>query len=165
MTVQLDQPDFQRLTRIVQNLPDFANVRDRRLLVAKTLESVPQADVILARLDFDSAAMGVSVEVIRFLSQFGQVAYGKEALSVFLNYIQPSTGDEDSDFIVELFQKYPLDVPATPDRLTDRVWCSIDMSGAASYSILRRILRPTARTLARRPRQPATSAHLQNSSC
>ncbi len=47
------------------------------------------------------------------------MAYGKEALSVFLNYIQPFTGDEDSDFIVELFQKYPLDVPATRDRLID----------------------------------------------
>jgi hypothetical protein len=120
VTVQLSQPDFQRLTRIVQNLPDFANVRDRRRLVAGALEGVPQADVILARLDLDGAAMGISVEVVRFLSQFGQVAYGKEALSVFLNYIQPFTGDEDSDFILELFQKYPLDVPATPDRLIDR---------------------------------------------
>lgn len=38
MTVHLDQPDFQRLTRIVQNLPDFATevlhfwVRGRRVL-------------------------------------------------------------------------------------------------------------------------------------
>lgn len=119
MSIKLDQPDFQRLTRIVQNLPDFANVRDRRRLVAGALEGVPQADVILARLDLDGTAMGVSVEVVRFLSQFGQVAYGKEALSVFLNYIQPFSGDKDSDFIVELFQKYPLDVPATSDRLID----------------------------------------------
>ncbi|MBD2066001.1 trypsin-like peptidase domain-containing protein [Leptolyngbya sp. FACHB-671] len=120
MTVQLNQPDFRRLTRIVQNLPDFANVRDRRRLVAGALEGVPQVDVILARLDLDGTAMGASVEVVRFLSKFGQVAYGKEALSVFLNYIQPFTGDEDSDFILELFQKYLLDVPATPDRLIDR---------------------------------------------
>ena len=103
MTINLNQADFQRLTRIVQNLPDFANVRDRRRLVAGALEGVPQADVILARLDLDGAAMGVSVDVVRFLSQFGQVTYGKEALSVFLNYIQPFTGDEDSDFILELF--------------------------------------------------------------
>ncbi|HBE17948.1 MAG TPA: serine protease [Cyanobacteria bacterium UBA11149] len=120
MTVQLSQPDFQRLTRIVQKLPDFANVRDRRRLVAGALEGVPQVDLILARLDLDGSPMGVSVEVMRFLSQFGQVAYGKEALSVFLNYIQPFAGDQDSDFILELFQKYPLDVPATPSRLIDR---------------------------------------------
>jgi len=119
VTVQLSQPDFQRLTRIVQNLPDFANVRDRRRLVAGALEGVPQADVILARLDLDGSPMGISVEVVRFLSQFGQVAYGKEALSVFLNYIQPFTGNEDSDFIFELFQKYPLDVQVSRSRLID----------------------------------------------
>ncbi|MEQ8975550.1 MAG: hypothetical protein RIE73_34860 [Coleofasciculus sp. C1-SOL-03] len=38
MTVQLSQPDFNRLTRIVQNLPDFANVRDRIRLVAGALD-------------------------------------------------------------------------------------------------------------------------------
>ncbi|WP_445250422.1 hypothetical protein [Microcoleus sp. OTE_8_concoct_300] len=27
MSINLDQPDFRRLTSIVQNLPDFANVR------------------------------------------------------------------------------------------------------------------------------------------
>ncbi|MFW9265532.1 serine protease, partial [Nostoc sp. CALU 546] len=100
MTVQLSTPDFQCLTRIVQNLPDFANVRDRRRLVAGALQGVAQADIILARLDLDGAPMGVSVEVVRFLAQFGRVAYDKEALAVFLNYIQPYTGDEDKDFIV-----------------------------------------------------------------
>ena len=42
MTVELSQPDFQRLSRIVQNLPDFANVRDRRRLVAGALAGIPQ---------------------------------------------------------------------------------------------------------------------------
>ena len=125
MSVQLDQSDFNRLTRIVQNLSDFANVRDRRRLVAGALEGVPNTDVILGRLDLDGAPMGVSVEVVRELSLFGQVAYGKEALGVFLNYIQPFTGDKDSDFILDLFQKYPLDTPASPSRLIDR-WRGTD---------------------------------------
>lgn len=64
--------------------------------------------------------MGVSVEVIRFLSRFGQVAYGKEALSVFLNNIHPYITDEpDKNFVIELFQKYPLDTPISPSRLID----------------------------------------------
>ena len=125
MSVQLDKSDFNRLARIVQNLSDFANVRDRRRLVVGALEGVPKTDVILGRLDLDGAPMGVSVEVVRSLSQFGRVAYGKEALGVFLNYIQPSTGDEDSDFILGLFQKYPLDTPASPSRLIDR-WRGTD---------------------------------------
>jgi V8-like Glu-specific endopeptidase len=119
VTVQLSQSDFQRLTRIVQNLPDFANVRDRRRLIINALQGVPQADIILARLDLDGSPMGVSTEVVRFLAQFGRVAYDKEAIAVFLNCIQPYTGDEDTDFIVELFQRYPLDVPATPSRGID----------------------------------------------
>jgi hypothetical protein len=118
--VQLDQHDFRRLTRIVEKLPGFGNVRDRRRLVAGALEGAPKTDVILALLDLDGAPMVVSVEVVRELSKFGRVAYGKEALGVFLNYIQPSTGDEDSDFILDLFQKYPLDTPASPSRLIDR---------------------------------------------
>ena len=125
MAVQLDQPDFRRLTRIVEKLPGFDNVRDRRRIVAGALEGVPKKDVILARLDLDGAPMGVSVEVVRWLSQFGRVAYGKEALGVFLNYIQLSTGDEDSDFILNLFQKYRLDTPASPSRLIDR-WRGTD---------------------------------------
>lgn len=125
MTVQLSQPDFQRLTRIVQNLPDFANVRDRRRLVAGALEGVPQADTILARLDLDGSPMGVSVEVVRFLAQFGRVAYDREALAVFLNTIQGFTGDEDRDFILELFQKYPLNVPASRNREIDN-WKGTD---------------------------------------
>ncbi|BAY27395.1 hypothetical protein NIES2100_72190 [Calothrix sp. NIES-2100] len=125
MTIQLSQPDFQRLIKIVSNLPDFANVRDRRRLVAGALEGVPQADIILARLDLDGMPMNVAVEVVRFLGNFGQVAYGKEALGIFLNYIQPYTGDEDNSFIQDLFQTYPLDTPATPNRLIDR-WRGTD---------------------------------------
>lgn len=122
MTVQLSQPDFQRLTRIVQNLPDFANVRDRRDLLVGAFGGDPKANIILARLDLDGNPMSISVRVVSFLSQFGQVAYSKEALGVFLNYIQPFTGDEDTTFILELFQSYPLDTPASPNRIIDR-WC------------------------------------------
>ncbi|MBD2215133.1 trypsin-like peptidase domain-containing protein [Nostoc linckia FACHB-104] len=125
MTVQLSQPDFQRLIRIVSNLPDFANVRDRRRLVAGALEGVPKANIILAQLDLDGNPKNVAVEVVHFFANFGQVAYGKEALGVFLNYIQFSTSDEDTFFIQDLFQIYPLDTPATPNRLIDR-WRGTD---------------------------------------
>jgi hypothetical protein len=106
------------LTRIVQNLPEFAKESVRRDLVKGAFGGDPKADVILARLDLEGTPMSVSVRVVSFLSQFGQVAYGKEALGVFLNYIQDFTGDsEDKDFILEVFQKYPLDVPVSPSRL------------------------------------------------
>ena len=64
MTVELSRSDFQQLTRILQKLPEFGNVRDRRRLVAGALEGIPQIDIMLARLDLDGAPMAVSVEVV-----------------------------------------------------------------------------------------------------
>ncbi|MEM7578316.1 MAG: trypsin-like peptidase domain-containing protein [Cyanobacteria bacterium P01_A01_bin.80] len=135
MTVQLSQSDFQRLNRIVQNLPDFANVRDRRRLLVGVFEGTPQANTILGRLDLEGTPMSVSVEVVKFLCQFGRVAYDKEALAVFLNHIQLFTGDEDSDFIVELFQNYPLDVPASSSRGINN-WKGIDSTADIKEKII-----------------------------
>lgn len=135
MTVQLSTPDFQRLTRIVQNLPDFANVRDRRRLLIGVFEGTPQVNTILGRLDLEGTPMSVSVEVVKFLCQFGRVAYDKEALAVFLNHIQLFTGDEDRDFIVELFQNYPLDVPASSSRGINN-WKGIDSTADIKEKII-----------------------------
>lgn len=135
MTVQLSKPDFQRLTRIIQNLPDFANVRDRRRLLIGVFEGTPQANTILGRLDLEGTPMNVSVEVVKFLCQFGRVAYDKEALAVFLNHIQLFTGDEDKDFIVELFQNYPLDVPASASRVINN-WKGIDNTADIKEKII-----------------------------
>jgi V8-like Glu-specific endopeptidase len=117
--IQLSQPDFQHLAYIVQNLPDFANVRDRRRLVAGALEGAPRGDTVLARLDLDGSPMSVSADVVRSLARFGQVAYGKEALGVFLNYIRPFVGDEDSNFIASLFEIYPLAAAVSTERNLD----------------------------------------------
>ena len=125
MTVQLTQQDFQHLARIVQSLPEFANERDRWRLVAGSLEGVERSDVILARLDLGGSPMMTSVEVIRLLASFGKVAYGKEALGVFLNYIQAFTRAEDADFISRLFAIYSLDIPVRRDHPVDN-WRGTD---------------------------------------
>lgn len=126
MTVQLSQPDFNRLIQIVSNLPGFGTtVYERRRYVEGAFGGEARANTILVQLNLDGLPMNVAVEVVRFLSNFGQVAYGKEALGVFLNHIQPYTGDEDTSFIQDLFQKYPLDTPGSPNRLIDR-WRGTD---------------------------------------
>jgi V8-like Glu-specific endopeptidase len=125
VAIQLSSVDFQQLLSMVQALPDFGTERDRRRLVAAALEGVPKSDVILARLDLSGPPMSAAVEVIRFLASFGQVAYGKEALGVFLNYLQPFLGDEATGFIAHLFANYPLnalvngDLPLNSWRGTD----------------------------------------------
>jgi V8-like Glu-specific endopeptidase len=125
MSVQLSQQDFQRLARIVQKLPEFGIERDRRRLVAGALEGVEDSDTILARLDLSGTPMLASVEVIRFLTSFGKVAYGKEALGVFLNYIQPFTSDEDAALVSKLFEIYTLDAPVSRDKPLGR-WRGTD---------------------------------------
>ncbi|MBV7332660.1 trypsin-like peptidase domain-containing protein [Chloroflexi bacterium TSY] len=135
MSINLSQSDFRQLTRIVQNLPDFANVRDRRRLIAGAVEGASRDDILLARLDLDGPPMGVAVEVVRLLARFGQVAYGKEALGVFLNYIHPFTDDEDAAFIDTLFATYPLDAPAAPSRTIDR-WRGTDRPADVQEKII-----------------------------
>ena len=83
MTVKLNQEDFRRLAKLIQGLPDFANARDRRRLVAAALEGSSRADVFLGQLDLGGGPFGAAVEVVKSLADFGQVAYGKEALGCF----------------------------------------------------------------------------------
>lgn len=120
MTIKLKQDDFLRLIDLVKGLPDFANARDRRRLVAAALEGSPRAETILGQLDLEGAPAGAAVEVVKFLADFGQVAYAKEALGVFLNYLQGISGDEQAEFIASLFSAYPLkDVAAIRQRPID----------------------------------------------
>jgi hypothetical protein len=108
MTVKLSQDDFRRLVELVQRIPDFSRGRDRYGMVAAALEGSPGADTILAGLDLDGPPRAAAVEVVKSLADFGQVAYGKEALGVFLSYVQGITGDEQGAFIASLFAKYPM---------------------------------------------------------
>jgi V8-like Glu-specific endopeptidase len=118
--VQLKQDDFRRLVELVQGLPDFATARDRRRLVAAALEGSPRASSILAGLDLEGSPRGAAVEVVKSLADFGQVAFGKEALGVFLNYLQALTGEEQADFISGLFSVYPFnDAAAARNRPID----------------------------------------------
>ncbi len=122
MTVELRRDDFRRLVALAQNLPDFANVRDRRRLVEGALKGSPRAGAILAALDLDGNPRGVATEVVRNLAEFGQMDHGKEALGVFLNELLERIGaGEDADFIRGLFERYPLEqsveTPMTPPTL------------------------------------------------
>ncbi len=112
MTITLAPSEFQRLTRIVQDLPEFGGARERRRLVEGALEGVDRANIMLGRIDFDGTPMGVATEVIRFLMGFGQTAPGQEALGVFLDYVLINTGGgDDADFMADLITRYNLRAP------------------------------------------------------
>jgi hypothetical protein len=112
MSVRLARDDFKKLVNILRTYAGFANVRDRRRLVEAALEGVPRGADLLAQLDLDGAPQLVAVEVIKRLAEFGQVAEGREALSIFLNALLNLMGeDKDAAFIRALFVTYPLDRP------------------------------------------------------
>lgn len=125
MSIQLSRSDFQKLVQIIQDLPAFATERDRRQFIAGSLEGTPKANMMLAQIDLSGAPMTTAVAIIRFLTAFGQVAYGKEALGVFLNYILPLTGEENATFITNLFDVYPLDAPVSFEKIKSK-WGSAD---------------------------------------
>ena len=112
MPVQLDRPDFLRLLTVVQAHRSFANVRDRRRLLEAAFEGEPRGVTVLANIDLDGNPRDVATEVVTALMRFGQVAYAREALGVFVNELLNRTGDtEDERFLRALFAKYPLDKP------------------------------------------------------
>ena len=103
----LNSKDFHRLIELLRSLPDFDNPRDRRRLVNAALEGSPRASTILGQIDFDGGSLSAAVGVVTALDRFGQVAYGKQALGVFLAYVQGLCGLEQADFIAGLFAAYP----------------------------------------------------------
>lgn len=132
---RLEQADFQALTQLLQNLPEFGIERERRRLVAGALEGVPNAEKVLARLDLGGSPMGAAIETVRLLQGFGQVADGKQALGVFLNFIKSLTGTESAKFIEDLFRKYPLDAALIADRPLDH-WRGTDSPDAIKEKII-----------------------------
>lgn len=119
MGIKLSSSDYRYLTKIVQKLPDFEDRKDRRMLISQALTGHPRADLALSRLDLDGSSMLVAGEVVRFLAGFGQIAYGKEALGVFIDFIRPLTDDDDANFINSLFQKYSLESDSRRSRPID----------------------------------------------
>ena len=112
MAVQLTQPEFQRLVRILQNHPDFASSYDRQQLVAFAFGNAGKAEVIRGRLNMSGAPMGAAVELINFLSKFGQVSPGVEALGILLQHLIENTGGgEDVTYLTEIIAKHKLNNP------------------------------------------------------
>ena len=116
MSVRLASDDFKKLVNILRTYAGFANVRDRRRLVEAALEGVPRGADLLAQLDLDGAPQLVAVEVIKRLAEFGQVAYGKEALGVLLNYLQPFVDDETAATLADIHHRYALEGPVIPSQ-------------------------------------------------
>lgn len=121
MTIELTQLEFQRLVRILQNQAEFASQVERQNLITFAFGMTGKADIIRARLNLSGAPMGAAVELVRFLSTFGQIEPGLEALGVFLDQLLANMGlSDDADFIAQMITHHKLvDPPLAPTSSTN----------------------------------------------
>jgi hypothetical protein len=109
MAVQLSQPEFQRLVRILQMHADFMSMSTRHQMVTLIFSGTDKSDVILSRLNMNGPSMSAAVELINFLSRFGQISPGVESLSLLLDYLISSLGGgDDANYLTEIIQKHKL---------------------------------------------------------
>lgn len=114
MAVNLTQPDFQQIVRIVQRQPSFASEVQRRNLVTLAFGVGGRAEVILAQLDLSGNAMNAAITLVNFLIQYGQVERGVAALGVLFDQLLANMGlGDDADFLADVISRYKL-VDKTP---------------------------------------------------
>lgn len=124
--IQLTQPDFDRLTAILESLADWRTEQARiDLLDGIFAGSSRKRDVVRIRLD--GTARQAAVRAIQHLAQFGQDAPGRETLLAFAAGLLPCLGvGADADFLRQLQERHapaalpraPVDVAPAPDSVT-----------------------------------------------
>ena len=114
MTVQLTQPEFQWLAGILQDIPEFGSVRDRRRLLESAFGGVERARAVLGRVDLEGPPRSAGVGLLQHLLAFGEVSPGRHALGVLLDELLINMGlSDDADFLSDLIVNYQLK-PGTP---------------------------------------------------
>lgn len=112
MAIQLTQTEFQRLVNIIQKQPEFRSQADRSNFLTLSFGMTRDSETILSRMNLSGAPLSASVEVIRFLCDYGQISQGVESLGMLLDQLMMQSGiSPDADFMADLVEKYQLNNP------------------------------------------------------
>jgi V8-like Glu-specific endopeptidase len=123
MSIQLQTEDFDRLVRILVEMPDFAGVQDRIDFLNDVFKGSPRKTDVLSLINLDGRPRGVAVRVITRLTQFGQDEPGQETLGVLINKMRSYLGvGADAEFLAGLFQEYPLQGEPVATRGLETRW-------------------------------------------
>ena len=123
MSVQLTTEDFNQLTNILRQLPDFRTVDRRVDLLDDVFAGSPRRNDVLGLLSVDGTPQAVAVRLITRLTQFGQDEPGQETLGVLLNKLLVySGGGDEADFLRSLFSRYALKGTPAAARSLDEEW-------------------------------------------
>lgn len=119
MAVKLGAEDYRVLVEILRDLEAFRSVEGRWALVEMALEGNPRAPHVLGQLNLDLSRQAAAGMVIKRLADFGQVAYGREALGLLLNHIEPLVSDQQQPIIRDVLKRYGLEAEAPPKPLPE----------------------------------------------
>lgn len=127
MPVELTRPDFNRLIRLLRELPDFKLADKRVDFVEDVFYASPRKEDILGHLDLAGAPHEVALRLVQRLLYFGQDVPGHEVLDLLIEKLLDSyigAGD-NADFLLGLRTRYALTgsvaaaAPPAPSLNTD----------------------------------------------
>ena len=117
MAVKLSAEDFQQLTHLLAQSPDFALARSRYGFVSQLFVGNKRGEHLLTQIDFDGSAALVASELVRLLAQYGEIFAGREALSLLLDALLAHRGeDEQADFLRQIIDRYQLKRDVEPNN-------------------------------------------------
>lgn len=120
MAIQLNQSEFEDLTRVLSQHGDWQS-QDRRInFMIDVFAGSPRKADILPNLDLGGTPRSAAVGVIHRLSIFGQDEPGREALEVLINKLLVYIGGgADADFLRALLMKPSSITPPAATRPID----------------------------------------------
>ena len=112
--INLEVSDRQQLIALLKELPELATERSRQqiLQLAGLGELAP-------RIDLGGQTLIAVSEIVSYLSKYGRISTGEEALALFLKTLKDYTGIEQQEFLNKLLSKYEADEPITSEKSRD----------------------------------------------
>ncbi len=101
--MNLDPEDRKQLITLLQDLPELGTEQDRR----EMLESAGLKQ-LASNIDLSGAPFMAVSRIVSYLSNYGRLKEGNEALELFLNTIKGLIGVEQQEFLQRLLGKYPM---------------------------------------------------------
>ncbi len=141
MAVQLQNADFQRITRIISLLPTWRKTDGRISLIDAAFRGKARGDIIRVSIDYEGDALTTAVNVVAYLLDFGEVEPKEHALTLLLKYVLETTGGGDSaDFLTAIIDQIGRQLDSRtdspiPSRPIDS-WRGLDNDASVQEKII-----------------------------
>jgi hypothetical protein len=111
MAINLSREDHSKIIDVLKTYPDFLTQNGRFANLQAAFQGYSNARHILASINFEGNVHIFVVQLVNYLTTYGQIKSGIEALGVLLDYLAAAMGIEKSALLTEMIVKYGM-VPA-----------------------------------------------------